>query len=277
MVCATTPTARIAPTFGMTDAMNGKEGRMTLFNKLAGKASALLNASGICSNNCIDGHCSGCGECCADLLPLTKGEIKRLRDYARKHHLQENKRSFLETKGGPDLSCPFRNEHTKQCDVYSVRPLICKEYICSRLLQKPIAQTGLTKEKRDIHSLRWEVFKNPECENLLKEAQKAAMKRRFEIAFKVNPDSEFYKNYFMKKAEKEKFLELADEFVEKYFLGEWLSLAFSARLTIRLNAEGTRKYAPQTTKHSNLPGFSTFKKQSSMNHLWENEVCKCVD
>lgn len=42
---------------------------MTLFKKLAGKASALLNASGIYSNNCIDGHCSGCGECCADLLP----------------------------------------------------------------------------------------------------------------------------------------------------------------------------------------------------------------
>lgn len=63
---------------------------MTLFKKLAGKASALLNASGICSNNCIEGHCSGCGECCADLLPLTKGEIKRLRDYARKHRLQEN-------------------------------------------------------------------------------------------------------------------------------------------------------------------------------------------
>lgn len=52
---------------------------MTVFKKLAGKASALLNASGICSNNCIGGHCSGCGECCADLLPLTKGEIKRLR------------------------------------------------------------------------------------------------------------------------------------------------------------------------------------------------------
>lgn len=176
--CVATLTARIAPTFGMTDAMNGKEGRTTLFKELAGKASALLNASGICSNNCIDGHCSGCGECCADLLPLTKGEIKRLRNYARKHQLQENKRSFLKTKGGPDLSCPFRNEHTKQCDVYPVRPLICKEYICSRLLQKPIAKTGLTKEKRDIHSLRWEIFKNPECENLLKEAQNAAMKRR---------------------------------------------------------------------------------------------------
>lgn len=32
---------------------------MTLFKKLAGKASALLNASCSCSNNCIDGHCSG--------------------------------------------------------------------------------------------------------------------------------------------------------------------------------------------------------------------------
>lgn len=59
----------------------------------------------------------------------------------------------------------------------------------------------------------------------------------FEIAFKVNPDSEFYKNYFMKKAEKEKFLELADEFVEKYFLGEWLSLALSDRLTTGRDAD----------------------------------------
>lgn len=39
----------------------------------------------------------------------------------------------------------------------------------------------------------------------------------FEIAFKVNPDSDFYKNYFMKKAEKKKFLKLADKFLDKYF------------------------------------------------------------
>lgn len=23
------------------------------------------------SNNCVDGHCIGCGECCTDLLPTT--------------------------------------------------------------------------------------------------------------------------------------------------------------------------------------------------------------
>lgn len=99
----------------------------------------------------------------------------------------------------------------------------------------------------------------------------------FETAFKVNPDSDFYKNYFIKKAEKKKFLKLVDKFLDKYFCGEWLSLNLSGRLTIRLNAEGTRKYAQQTTKHSNCPGFSTFKKQSPMNRLWEDEVCKCVD
>lgn len=59
---------------------------MTLFNKLAGKASALLNASGICSNNCIDGHCSGCGECCADLLPLTKG-VPKISDFGDENDL----------------------------------------------------------------------------------------------------------------------------------------------------------------------------------------------
>lgn len=52
----------------------------------------------------------------------------------------------------------------------------------------------------------------------------------FEIAFKVNPDSDFYKNYFMKKAEKKKFLKLADKFLDKYFWGEWLSLNISGRL-----------------------------------------------
>lgn len=42
----------------------------------------------------------------------------------------------------------------------------------------------------------------------------------FEIVFKVNPDSDVYKNYFMKKAEKKKFLKLADKFLDKYFWGE---------------------------------------------------------
>ena len=43
------------------------------------------------SNNCVDGHCIGCGECCTDLLPTTRREIVRLRDYAKKHQLKEHR------------------------------------------------------------------------------------------------------------------------------------------------------------------------------------------
>lgn len=27
------------------------------------------------SNNCVDGHCIGCGECCTDLLPTTRAKL----------------------------------------------------------------------------------------------------------------------------------------------------------------------------------------------------------
>lgn len=39
----------------------------------------------------------------------------------------------------------------------------------------------------------------------------------FEIAFKVNPDSEFYKNYFMKKLKKRNFLSLQMNFLKNIF------------------------------------------------------------
>ena len=40
--------------------------------------------------NCVDGKCIGCGECCSDILPVTSREIKRLKQYVKKHHLKEH-------------------------------------------------------------------------------------------------------------------------------------------------------------------------------------------
>lgn len=87
------------------------------------------------SNNCVDGHCIGCGECCTDLLPTTRREIVRLRDYAKKHQLKEHRLPAGAALESVDLTCPFRNEMTKRCEVYPVRPLICRAFICSRTLQ----------------------------------------------------------------------------------------------------------------------------------------------
>lgn len=74
------------------------------------------------SNNCVDGHCIGCGECCTDLLPTTRREIVRLRDYAKKHQLKEHRLPAGAALESVDLTCPFRNETTKRCEVYPVRP-----------------------------------------------------------------------------------------------------------------------------------------------------------
>lgn len=65
------------------------------------------------SNNCVDGHCIGCGECCTDLLPTTRREIVRLRDYAKKHQLKEHRLPAGAAMESVDLTCPFRNEMTK--------------------------------------------------------------------------------------------------------------------------------------------------------------------
>lgn len=129
------------------------------------------------SNNCVDGHCIGCGECCTDLLPTTRREIVRLRDYAKKHQLKEHRLPAGAALESVDLTCPFCNETTKRCEVYPVRPLICRAFICSRTLQAARETRDLVQSDRDIHSLRWEIFKNPESIALIQAAQRAATKK----------------------------------------------------------------------------------------------------
>ena len=121
--------------------------------------------------------CIGCGECCTDLLPTTRREIVRLRDYAKKHQLKEHRLPAGAALESVDLTCPFRNEMTKRCDVYPVRPLICRAFICSRTLQAARKTRDLVQSDRDIHSLRWEIFKNPESIALIQAAQRAATKK----------------------------------------------------------------------------------------------------
>lgn len=129
------------------------------------------------SNACINGKCSSCGECCTDLLPTTRREIVRLRDYAKKHQLKEHRNILAAAAESVDLTCPFRNEKTRRCEVYPVRPLICRHFICSRSLQDAQKERDLVSSDRDIHSLRWEIFQNPESLVLIETAKKAAAQK----------------------------------------------------------------------------------------------------
>ena len=71
--------------------------------------------------NTHKGKCIKCGECCGNLLPLSRSEIERIRAFITEHKISMQ---------GHDPDCPFLNTD-KRCTVYEVRPLICRIYKCN--------------------------------------------------------------------------------------------------------------------------------------------------
>lgn len=60
--------------------------------------------------------CTNCGRCCG-LVPASQKEIAEIRQYIKKHGIIPEKQG---------ITCPFRNEKEKKCDIYPVRPIICR-------------------------------------------------------------------------------------------------------------------------------------------------------
>lgn len=77
-----------------------------------------------------NGKCSQCGSCCTALLPMTDGEIRRLKAYVRKNNIRPRRKNFVVNKT-IDLTCPFRDEAERKCLVYKARPEICRQFICN--------------------------------------------------------------------------------------------------------------------------------------------------
>lgn len=119
------------------------------------------------ANHCVDDKCSNCGNCCVDLLPLTKNELERLRRYAREHNLKEHRQAPFWDPNATDLTCPFRNQHTQKCEVYPVRPLICRSFTCAKPLDVAKHDWDEIHKTRQVVSLRYEVFGNTETVALL--------------------------------------------------------------------------------------------------------------
>ena len=83
----------------------------------------------------IDGKRSQCGGCCCNTPPLTDKEIKNIRYYVKANNIQPSYAPGLLLMAGNvyDNTCPFL-DHSKdkeKCKIYSVRPHICKSFICS--------------------------------------------------------------------------------------------------------------------------------------------------
>lgn len=131
--------------------------------KIGTLAEMLKTATRECDYT-VDGNCSGCGSCCADILPMTRAEIDAIRKYVRAHGIKA--RSHIGPAIKFDATCPFRDNLTKSCVIYDLRPSICRVYTCNhgKIDKTPEELQG--KEYR-IMSLRHEIFGDEAAEEMM--------------------------------------------------------------------------------------------------------------
>lgn len=74
-----------------------------------------------------NGECSRCGECCTPLLPLTLDEIKVIKDYIKEKDIKP-----VSVIRGNNIyfRCPFYDPDKKCCNIYEVRPEVCRAFTC---------------------------------------------------------------------------------------------------------------------------------------------------
>lgn len=83
------------------------------------------------TNYTIDNKCSNCGNCCNNILPVNKDEIKRIKRYIKEHDIKAVKRFYPTDHKSIDMMCPFRDDDKKICNIYEVRPKVCRLFLCN--------------------------------------------------------------------------------------------------------------------------------------------------
>lgn len=101
-----------------------------------------------CSNCTSNGSCSRCGECCMPFIPITWKEFKRIKKY-----IDENNIEPAEIIEGNNvyIKCTFYDRKNKRCNVYPVRPEVCKRFICSHSEEKIDTNRKYFDERAEIN------------------------------------------------------------------------------------------------------------------------------
>lgn len=82
----------------------------------------------IISDKTINNKCSKCGNCCGLFIPFTNKELNIIKDYVSKHNILPCNR----LKGLTFTArCCFYDEDKKCCNIYEVRPYVCKDFMCN--------------------------------------------------------------------------------------------------------------------------------------------------
>lgn len=103
--------------------------------------------SNIVDNTC-NGQCSNCGECCTGILPLSNNEIDKIHKYIKKYHIERSYHNYQALDDYIDGRCPFRDDENKRCNIYEVRPNICRKFLCNQNLKFVYHQRDLIASTR---------------------------------------------------------------------------------------------------------------------------------
>ena len=114
-----------------------------------------------CTRN---GQCSNCGNCCSNFLPLSSDEVGRIKAYIRKHKIKEQRQNVA---AGYEMTCPFRDEVNKKCLIYSIRPAICRQFMCNHKREDVISSNFDFRKKWRVVFMRTEFFGDKESERVM--------------------------------------------------------------------------------------------------------------
>lgn len=101
-----------------------------MIGKLAEVHEAMQNGV---FNFCVDGKCSGCGNCCSGLLPVSDNELDKIKRYIKRNNIKPCRHGVPHREKLLDMTCPFMDESKKdkKCRIYDVRPMICRTFQCN--------------------------------------------------------------------------------------------------------------------------------------------------
>lgn len=90
------------------------------------------------------GRCTGCGSCCASVIPVSDAEYDVLEQLVKNGRIQQADHHWPDNGCTVDLTCPFLNPDggDKKCTIYDKRPYICRCYKCDHI-ENPGASANL--------------------------------------------------------------------------------------------------------------------------------------
>ena len=90
-------------------------------------------------------ECNQCGKCCANVLMLSPKEITTIKSYIEKNNIPIINHNTIFMQEDANI-CPFLekedNGNTK-CNIYPVRPSICRSYNCSPIYNRTMNYDGV--------------------------------------------------------------------------------------------------------------------------------------